>query len=470
MRSPEEMMALGVFARANGHHEGAWRLPQAPVGPELDFHGFWLKLAQLAEEAVFDLFFLADVDGLRGSEYDLAALSHDPARYISQFEPITLLSALAVSTRRIGLAGTASTTFNDPYHIARKYASIDHLSGGRAAWNIVTSSVSATAANFGLDKHIEHDQRYRQAQEFVRVVRGLWDSYADDAFLRDKVSGVFVDTQKLHYLNHKGDHLSVKGPLNIARPVQGHPVLIQAGASEPGKALAAEVADVIFGSSGSLAGAQAFYADVKARAQKFGRQPGDVRVMPGLFTVIGHTREEAQAKNRQLLALVHPEVGFSLLEELLGVSLREHDVDGPLPEELPPTNQQKALRERLVEKARREKLTIRQLYTEQIGSHGVFTAVGSPSDVADVMEEWFRKEGADGFNIMASDYPQGFADFCHLVVPELRKRGLVRAEYRGSTLREHMGLPRPAHRAPAGSSPAAEMAAKARATRASGAS
>lgn len=441
----DKKMALGVFARANGHHEGAWRLPSSPTGPELDFHGFWLGLAQLAESACFDLFFLADVDGLRGSEADLAALSHDPARYISQFEPMTLLSALAVTTKHIGLAGTASTTYNEPYHVARKFASIDHLSGGRAAWNIVTSSVQATAANFGKDKHLAHDARYRQAHEFVAVVKGLWDSYEDDAFLRDKESGLFFDTAKLHYLNHKGEHLAVKGPLNLARPVQGHPVLVQAGASEPGKALAAEVADIIFGSSGSLEGARAFYSDVKARAAANGRDPDAVIVMPGLFTVIGRTTEEAQEKNAELLSLVHPEVGFSLLEELLGVSLRNYPVDGPLPEDLPPTNQQKALRERLVEMARREKLTIRQLYTRQIGSHGVYSMVGSPTDIADEMEQWFREGGADGFNLMASDYPGGFADFVNLVVPELRRRGLVRTEYRGTTLREHMGLPRPAH-------------------------
>lgn len=452
MPSSDRKMALGVFARANGHHEGAWRLPGSPTGPELDFHGFWLGLAQLAESACFDLFFLADVDGLRGSEADLAALSHDPARYVSQFEPITLLSALAVSTKYIGLAGTASTTYNEPYHVARKFASIDHLSCGRAAWNIVTSSVQATAANFGRDKHLAHGARYRQAHEFVAVVKGLWDSYEDDAFLRDKASGLFFDTAKLHYLNHKGEYLAVKGPLNLARPIQGHPVLIQAGASEPGKALAAEVADVIFGSSGSLEDAKAFYADVKARAAANGRDPAALKVLPGLFTVVGRTDEEAQEKNAQLLSLVHPEVGFSLLEELMGVSLREYDVDGWLPDDLPPTNQQKALRERLVDTARREKLTIRQLYMRQIGSHGVYSMVGSPTNIADEMEQWFREDGADGFNIMASDYPGGFADFVHQVVPELQRRGLVRTEYRGTTLREHMGLPRPGHRARTGAS------------------
>lgn len=445
MRSPDEKMVLGVFARANGHHEGAWRLPDAPTAPELDFNGFWLPLAQLAERAKFDLFFLADVDGLRGSEADLQALSHDPARYVSQLEPMTLLSALAVTTRHIGLAGTASTTYNEPYHVARKFASIDQLSGGRAAWNVVTSSVQATAANFGKDKHMAHDLRYRQASEFVQIVRGLWDSYEDDAFLRDKASGVFFDVGKLHYLNFHGECLSVKGPLNMGRPVQGHPVLIQAGVSEPGKALAASVADIIFGSSGSLAGAQAFYADVKQRAATLGRDPRHVKVLPGLFTVVGRTREEAQAKNQRLLELVHPEVGFSLLEELLGVSLRAWPVDGPLPDDLPETNQQKGLRERLVETARRERLTIRELYTRQIGSHGVYSMVGSPSDIADEMQAWFEQGGADGFNIMASDYPGGFRDFAEQVVPELRRRGLARTDYTEGTLREKLGLLRPEH-------------------------
>lgn len=423
MLAADRKMALGVFARANGHHEGAWRLPESPTGPELDFHGSWLGLAQLAESACFDLFFLADVDGLRGSEADLAALSHDPARYVSQFEPMTLLAALAVTTRHIGLAGTASTTYTEAYHVARKFASIDHLSGGRAAWNIVTSSVQATAANFGKGQHLAHDARYRQAHEFVAVVRGLWDSYEDVAFLRDKASGLFFGRTKLHYLNLKGEHLAVKGPLNLARPP----------------------ADIIFGSSGSLQGAQVFYADVKARAASNGRDPAHVKVLSGLFTVVGRTRQQAQEKNARLLSLVHPEVGFSLLEELLGVSLRDYPVGGPLPDDLPPNNQQKALRDRMVETAKREQRTIRQLYTRQIGSHGVYTITGSPNDIADEMQQWFRDGAADGFNIMASDYPGGFADFIHLVVPELRRRGLVRTEYRGRTLREHMGLPRPEH-------------------------
>ena len=444
MRKPDETMKLGVFARANGHHEGAWRLSGAPVGPELDF-AFWSNLAHVAEQAKFDMFFIADVDGLRGSEADLPALSHDPARYVSQFEPLTLLSALAVTTRQIGLVATASTTFNEPYHLARKFASLDHLSSGRAGWNIVTSSVEATAQNFGRDKHVAHDERYRQAHEFVSVVKGLWDSYEDDAFLRDKASGVFFDTAKLHFLNHKGAYFSVKGPLNVGRPVQGNPVLIQAGASEPGRALAAEVADVIFGSSGSVAGAQAFYADVKARAASLGRNPDHLKVLQGVFTVVGRTRAEAKERNEHLLELVHPEVGFSLLEDLLGVSLRGHPVDGPLPEKLPPSNQQKALRERLVETARRENLTIRQLYTRQIGSHGIYAMVGSPEDIADELEDWFVKQAADGFNIMASDYPDGFRDFVELVLPLLRRRGLFRHDYEGETLRDHLGLPRLAH-------------------------
>ena len=444
MRKPGQFMNLGVFARANGHHEGSWRLPEAPIGSELDF-AFWRDLAQTAERAKFDMFFLADVDGLRGSEKDLPALTHDPARYVAQFEPITLLSALAVTTKSIGLVATASTSFNEPYHIARKFASLDYLSGGRAGWNVVTSSVEATAANFSKDKHLAHADRYRLANEFVSVVRGLWDSYEDDAFSRDKASGKYFHADKLHYLNHKGDHFSVRGPLNVARPLQGHPVLVQAGASPPGRELASSIADVVFGSSGSLSGAQAFYSDIKARAEAAGRNPEHVKVLPGMFTVIGRTKAEADEKNEELLSLVHPEVGFSLLEDLLGVSLRDHSPDEKLPEVLPPTNQQKALRDRLVETARRENLTIRQLYTRQIGSHGLYTMVGSPTDIADELEEWFMNGAADGFNIMASHHPGGFEDFATLVIPELRRRGLVRSEYEGKTLRENLGIPRPKH-------------------------
>ncbi|WP_425572867.1 LLM class flavin-dependent oxidoreductase [Paraburkholderia caribensis] len=448
MRKPNEQMKLGVFVRANGHHEGAWRLPEVPLGAELDF-SFWRDIARTAEGAKFDLFFLADVDGIRGYERDLPALSHDPSRSVSQFEPLTLLSALATATEHIGLAATASTTFNEPYHIARKFASLDYLSNGRAAWNVVTSAVEATAANFNRDKHVPHDARYRQAEEFVDIVKGLWDSYEDDAFTRNKHSGLFFDPNKLHYLNHKGDHYSVKGPLNVARPLQGHPVIVQAGASEPGRALAAEIADVIFGSSGDLAGAKAFYKDLKGRAARNGRNPNHLLILPGIFTVIGETTAEAKEKNEQLLDLVHPEVGLSLLGELMGIDLSGYPVDGPLPENLPPSNQQKALRERLVESARSENLTIRELYIRQIGSHGLHTIVGSPTDIADELESWFVNEGADGFNIMASHYPGGFDDFARLVVPELRRRGLFRTEYDGKTLRDNLGLPRVPHRVPA---------------------
>ncbi|CAG9246051.1 N-acetyl-S-(2-succino)cysteine monooxygenase [Paraburkholderia unamae] len=448
MRKPNDQMKLGVFVRANGHHEGAWRLPEVPLGAELDF-AFWREIARTAENAKFDLFFLADVDGIRGYERDLPALSHDPSRSVSQFEPLTLLSALAVVTEHIGLAATASTTFNEPYHIARKFASLDHLSNGRAAWNVVTSAVEATATNFNRDRHAQHDARYRQADEFVDIVKGLWDSYEDDAFTRDKQSGLFFDPDKLHYLNHRGEHFAVKGPLNVARPVQGHPVIVQAGASEPGRTLAAQIADVIFGSSDSLAGAQMFYKDLKERAVRNGRDPDHLLILPGVFTVIGETAAEAKEKNEQLLELVHPEVGLSLLGELMGIDLRGYPVDGPLPEHLPPSNQQKALRERLVETARRENLTIRELYIRQIGSHGLHTIIGSPTDIADELENWFINEGADGFNIMASHHPGGFDDFARLVVPELRRRGLFRAEYDGKTLRDNLGLPRVAHRIPA---------------------
>jgi alkanesulfonate monooxygenase len=354
------------------------------------------------------------------------------------------LSALSQATTHIGLVATGSTTFDVPYHIARRFASLDHISGGRAGWNIVTTSNPDAALNFGLDEHMEHGERYRRAREFYDVVTGLWDSWADDAFIRDVDSGVFFEPSKMHTLNHKGEFLSVKGPLNIARPVQGWPLIVQAGASESGKQLAAETAEAVFTSQSNIEAGKAFYADVKGRMQKLGRNPDHLKIQPACFVVVGDTVEEAKAKRAKLDSLVDYANAIASLSIALGTDASKFDPDGPLPE-IPDSNASKSGRERAIAAAKRDKLTVRQL-AQRVGGYGGLSFVGTPKTIADQMEDWLVSRGSDGFNIMFPFLPAGLDDFVDKVVPELQKRGIFRKEYEGKTLRENLGLPRPKNR------------------------
>jgi alkanesulfonate monooxygenase len=348
---------------------------------------------------------------------------------------------LAGVTEHIGLMATASTTYDEPYHIARRFASLDHISGGRAGWNIVTTGNPESAWNFGKDDHMEHDERYRRAREFYDVVTGLWDSWADDAFIRDTASGSFFDPEKLHVLNHKGKYLSVRGPLNIARPVQGWPVIIQAGASEPGRQLAAETAEVIFGASATLASAQSFYADVKGRMDKIGRDRDHMKILPAAFVIVGDSIDQAREIRARLDAGVNYESAIASLSITLGVDASKFDPDGPLPE-IPETNASKSARIGTINLARRENLTVKQLAQRQ-GGYGGLAFVGTPASIADEMQNWLEQEGSDGFNIMFPYLPGGLDDFVNKVIPELQRRGIFRREYEGKTLRENLGLPRP---------------------------
>jgi FMN-dependent oxidoreductase (nitrilotriacetate monooxygenase family) len=431
-------LKLGAFFYPTGHHVAAWRHSNAQADAGVNL-GHCVEVARLAERGKFDLFFLAD--HLTAWPGGIEAQSR-MAR-ADYFEPITLVSAIAGLTTHIGLVATATTTYNEPFHIARKYASLDHISGGRAAWNLVTSSIENEAANFGFDSHPVHEKRYVRAREFARVVTGLWDSWDDDAFVRDKASGRYFKPEGLHVLNHKGSQFSVKGPLHLPRSPQGRPVIVQAGSSEDGKLLAAETAEVVFTAHLTRADAQAFYADVKNRAVHAGRSPDDLKLMPGLFPVVGRTTSEAEEKYEELQSLVHPDVGLALLATMLGgADLSGYPLDGPLPD-LPANNNLKSRADVLVSAARRENLTIRQLYLRNAGGRGHFTIVGTPSQVADLMEDWFLNHAADGFNIMPPVLPGDLEDFVALVVPELQRRGLFRTEYTGRTLREHLGLRRP---------------------------
>jgi alkanesulfonate monooxygenase len=431
-----KQLHLGAFMRPIGIHTAWWRYPGAYVDANFNLKHL-TRFIQTLERARFDAFFMAD--HLAVLNMPMEALRRSGT--VTSFEPLTLLSALAMVTDRIGLIATASTTYDEPYHIARRFASLDHISGGRAAWNVVTTGNPDTALNFGLTEHVEHDERYRRAREFYQIVTGLWDSWADDAWLRDRESGIFFDPAKLHVLDHKGEHLSVRGPLNIARPIQGWPVIVQAGASEAGKQFAAETSEVIFGSSRTIEDGRSFYKDVKARIQALGRAPDSLKILPGALVIVGRTNAEAREKKALLDSLVHPESGVPNLSIRLGVDASKFDLDGPLPE-LPQTNQSQGVQNALIALARRENLTVRQL-AQVVGGFGGLQMVGTPGEIADTMQEWLESEASDGFNIMFPTVPAGLDDFVKLVVPELQRRGLFRREYEGVTFRDHLGLKRP---------------------------
>ena len=435
----KRQLRLGAFMRPTTIHTGAWRYPGA--FPDANFNLAHIRrFARTLERGRFDAFFMADHLAVLNMPIEALKRSHTA----TSFDPLTLLPVLAVDTTHLGLIATASTTFEQPYLIARRFASLDHISGGRAGWNVVTTSNPDAALNFGLEEHMEHDERYARAREFVDVVTGLWDSWADDAFERDVESGIYFDPEKLHVLNHKGRYLQVRGPLNIARPVQGWPVIVQAGASEAGRQLAAETAEVVFAAGGRLPDAQAFYADVKGRMEALGRNRDHLKILPGAFVVVGETVEEAREKRARLDSLVYYESAIASLSIALGHDASVFDPDAPLPE-IPESNASKTSRDRVVAMAKRENLTVRQL-AQRLGGYSGLAFVGTPKTIADSMEEWLIGEGCDGFNVMFPYLPEGLDDFVDKVVPKLQRRGLFRREYEGRTLRENLGLPKPRNR------------------------
>lgn len=436
--SRTEKLKLGAMLHGAGGHVVGWRHPDAQADGNRNFNHY-KHVAQTAERGKFDALFIADVVATQGSHIDSLRRSS----LAETFEPLTLLSALAAVTERIGLIATATTTYNEPYHIARKFASLDHLSGGRAGWNLVTSVVSDESWNFGQKTHLEHGLRYQRAEEFHAVVAGLWDSWEDDAFIHDKENGFYFDQDKLHVLHHEGQHFSVRGPLNVARSPQGQPVLVQAGSSEPGRELAAKAAEVIFTAQASLDEAQAFYRDVKGRLAKYGRRPEQLVILPGIMPVVGRTQQEAEQKLAQLQDLIDPVLGLRLLSDHLGdLDLSSYPLDGPLPQ-IPESNRSKSRRDLILAMAHKENLTIRQLYLK-FASRGAI--VGTPEVIADHFQRWFEAYAADGFNVIFPYLPGGIDDFVDLVIPELQRRGIFRTEYEGPTLRENLGLARPENR------------------------
>ncbi|MDR5836479.1 LLM class flavin-dependent oxidoreductase [Caballeronia sp. LZ034LL] len=436
--APPRRMHLATLLQPNGHHTAGWRHPDAELGGD---HGFELyrKLAQTAERGRFDVLFLADAVGLRERE-TVEQLSRSPITV--NLEPLGLLSALSVVTSRIGLAATASTTYNEPYHVARKFATLDHLSGGRAGWNVVTSFTDGEARNFNREHHPDHASRYSRAREFVAVVRGLWDSWDDDAFVRDKHTGRYFDPAGLHVLDHRGEHFSVRGPLNLARSPQGHPVIFQAGSSDDGIGLAAATADAVYVAAQTLEEAQTYYARLKLEVAALGRAPDAVKILPGIQPFIGRTEKEAQEKHRALLDLIHPDAGLGILSTLIGVDMSAYPLDGLVPD-LPVTESHRSRQKLLLDLARRHKLTVRQLYGHVCNGAGHHTVTGTPVQIADRLQHWFENGAADGFNILPPWLPGGLDDFVDYVIPELQRRGLFRREYEGRTLRDHLGLQRP---------------------------
>lgn len=439
---------LNAFLMTTGHHEASWRLPESDPHSAADVDHY-INLAQIAERGKFDSIFFADGPSLR------ADVGRRPAGHL---EPLTLLSSIAVATKRIGLIATASTTYNSPYNLARRFSSIDHISKGRAGWNIVTTATLDAAKNFGLDELPAHSTRYQRAEEFLEVVQGLWQSWDHDAILADKEVGIWADAGKVHPLDHKGEFFKVAGPLNIPRSPQVYPLLVQAGSSGSGRDLAGKYAEAVFTAHQTLEDAAAFYDDVKRRAVEYGRNPDHVKILPGIVPVIGATEEEARQKDQELNLLIRPEYALQQLAQTLKVEPEQLKLDEPLPEELPDEDEIEGAKSRytlIVNLARQEGLTVRELIGRLGGGRGHRTFTGTPEQVADAIEDWFVNDAADGFNIMPPALPSGLETFVETVIPILQERGLFREEYDTSTLRGHYGLPVPASPQPVGEKPPA---------------
>lgn len=437
MTSSQLQMHLGVFVLGTGNHVAGWRYP----GADDSFESLPVvqRIARIAERGLFDLLFLGD------------GLTADPnahPSFTARLEPVTMLAALAATTTHVGLGATASTTYSEPFTVARAFGSLDHLSGGRAAWNAVTSSGLSSGKNFGR-AHPPHAERYEVAEEFVDVVRGLWDCWEDGAIEADRTTGRYIDPAKVHALDHDGRYFNVKGPLNISRSPQGQPVILQAGASEPGQALAARTADVVFSVVQDMEESRRYYAELKGRMGAHGREPWGLSVLPGVMPVIGRTRDEALEILARLQSFVSETNSLSMLSNRLGQDMSAYPLDGPVPD-LPLPDTSHGFARAMLSKARRDNMTLRDLYNLTAAARGHWVLCGTAADIADTLEEWFVSHAADGFNILPPWFPGAFDDFVDLVVPELQRRGLFRRQYTGSTLREHLGLPRPPRRFVAG--------------------
>jgi FMN-dependent oxidoreductase (nitrilotriacetate monooxygenase family) len=434
MTNKRRQLALNVFFMRFGHHPAAWRSPGVTATGRPDIK-YWVDMAKLAERAKFDTFFVADFIGRSGDK--LEQTSRLGGSF--QFEPLTLLSTIAAHTQHIGLVATVNTNFSEPYNIARQLASLDHISGGRAGWNVVSSYREDTSQNFGIKELRGHGERYERAEEFVAVVKAYWDSWDDDAFdYPDRPRARFFDPRAAHVVKHEGAYFSANGLLDIARPLQGHPVLVQAGNSDTGRDFAAKVGEMTYSSATSLEVAQGYYRDVKQRLALYGRDPDDIKIAPGLSVIVAETDQEAHDKFQALQDAV------DFTQGLMGLDVSAYPLDGPLPDDIPIPENGRGRIQQLIELGKRENLTIRQLILKFSVAKGHVQVIGSAAKVADLMEQWFVERGADGFNVVPPLLPGGFEDFVRLVVPELQRRGLFRKEYEGRSFRENLGLKRPA--------------------------
>ncbi|MDF0529739.1 LLM class flavin-dependent oxidoreductase [Tsukamurella sp. 8F] len=434
-----KQLHLNAFLMSTGHHEASWRLPESDPQAHLDVEHY-IRLAQTAERGRFDSIFFADGPVLQG----------DPGRRpAGKLEPTVLLTAIALRTQHLGLIATASTSYNDPFNLARRFASVDWVSGGRVGWNIVTTAGADAARNFGLDDVPAHRDRYERADEFVDVATKLWDSWDDDAYIGDKQIGIHTDADKVHSIDHVGKYFRVAGPLNVPRSPQAYPLLVQAGSSEDGKNFAARHAEAVFTAQQTLEEGKAFYSDLKERTRRLGRDPEGIKILPGIVPVIGDTEAEARELDEELSRLILPEYQRRNLAERFNLPLEALELDAELPADLPTEDDIEGAKSRftlIVDLARRERLTVRQLISRLGGGRGHRTFAGTPVQVADTIEEWFDQGAADGFNVMPAVLPSGLDRFVDQVVPILQERGLLRTEYTATTLRGHYGLERPANR------------------------
>jgi len=451
MAGVKRQMSLGLSIANLGYHYAAWRHPDVPADGNMDVRHF-LNCARIAERGKFDLIFLADSSAVR--DLDNPGIARDMEHQIVKHEPLALLAAMSTATSRVGLTATASATYNEPFNLARAFATLDHLTKGRAGWNMVTGFSIDEARNFGREQVDSSDYRHERASEFVDVFNGLFDSWEDDALVRDRASGVFFDMARMHPPNHVGKHFKVRGPLDVGRPPQGHIPIFTAGSSDNAQDLAAAKADVVYGGQPSFETAKAYYDSVKGRLAKYGREPDDLKLMPGIMTFVGESLGEAQDKFGMMQELIHPRLGLGLLVVNNFPDYTGYDLDGPIPDLPTKSGRNSEFTEPLMKKARAENMTIRQLYEAVSGGFWHLGVVGTPKMVADLMEEWFVSGAADGFNVQAPCIPVDCEDFVNLVVPELQRRGLFRTEYEGPTLREHLGL-KPAPNPHVGAAPLA---------------
>lgn len=433
-------MKLGLFIRPTGHHIASWRHPNSHVDAHMNFDRF-VDMAKTAERGLLDMLFSADTNAAWTTEDSALNRQH----YVAWLEPYTLLTALVAHTSHIGLVCTRTTSFDQPYTVARMFATLDLISGGRSGVNIVTTGNPRAALNYNQEAHLPKSERYRIADEFVDVLTGLWDSWDADAFVRDRETSTFFEWDRMHVLNHKGKYFQVEGPLNVARSPQGRPVIVQAGASEEGRELAAKSADVIFAAHQNIEMAQAFYADVKGRVGRYGRQPGDVKIMPGLSVTVADTEAEAREKADELQRLIHPAHGLAYLSRRLGHDVTGMDPDLPVPE-LMAMDDVGTRSGQMLDLAKRENWTLRQLYQHFAATRGHMDLVGTPATVADAMQKWFETGACDGFNLIPPMFPDEFEAFVDMVVPELQDRGIYKTAYKGSTLRDLLEVPVPESR------------------------